>query len=225
MFALLAADELDGKTLITLYISIGAAILLAAVIVTLCFIDKRLSSRALATAGVTLALSFVLSLFKVAPVTYGGSITLASMLPIMIFAYFYGFAPALLTGVVFGLLQFISSPYDVLHPLTFFLDYVLAFSCIAIVPLFKKVIKNKTWSFVVGITAAYVFRFIMHVTSGIIYFNLGAIWAELPANTAITYSLLYNVIYLLPDYVITAIFGVILSATKALEKIQAYAVK
>lgn len=223
MFALLA-DELDGKTLITLYISIGAAILLAAVIVTLCFIDKRLSSRALATAGVTLALSFVLSLFKVAPVTYGGSITLASMLPIMIFAYFYGFAPALLTGVVFGLLQFISSPY-VLTPLTFFLDYVLAFSCIAIVPLFNKVIKNKTWSFVVGITAAYVFRFIMHVTSGIIYFNLGAIWAELPANTAITYSLLYNVVYLVPDYVITAIFGVILSATKALEKIQAYAVK
>lgn len=223
MFALLA-EELDGKTLITLYISIGAAILLAAVIVTLCFIDKRLSSRALATAGVTLALSFVLSLFKVAPVPNGGSITLASMLPIMIFAYFYGFAPALLTGVVFGLLQFISSPY-VLTPLTFFLDYVLAFSCIAIVPLFKKVIKNKTWSFVVGITAAYVFRFIMHVTSGIIYFNLGAIWAELPANTAITYSLLYNVIYLLPDYVITAIFGVILSATKALEKIQAYAVK
>ena len=224
MYFALLAEELDKTTSLTLWISVGAVIILALVIVALCFTSKTLSTRTLAMAGVTLALSFVLSLVKFAPVTYGGSITLASMLPIMIFAYFYGFFPALLTGVIFGLLQFISGPY-VLTPLTFILDYVLAFSTIAVVPLFKKFVKNDVAAFISGISAAYLLRFLFHFVSGIIYFNLGAIWAELPAETAVGYSALYNIIYLGPDFAIVAVAAFALTKTRVIERLQTLVVQ
>ena len=210
---------MDEMTTVVFFISIGVILIAAAIIAVLCLTNKRLSTRALATAGVSLALSFVLSLIKVSPVTYGGSITLASMLPIIIFAYIYGFFPALITGIIFGLMQFLSSPY-VLTPFTFLLDYVYAFGFIFVVPLVKKAIKNKTAAIIIGICAAYLGRFIMHFVSGIIYFNMGAVWAELPAKTAVGYSLLYNVIYLVPDFLITAISAFALSKLKVIDNLE-----
>ena len=65
-----------------------------------------------------------------------------------------------------------------------------------------------------GAVAAYVWRFVMHFISGIIYFQMGAIWVDLPAESAGVYSLLYNIVYLAPDMVITVAVMVILVATK-----------
>lgn len=204
-------EPLDSMTLTTLVISIVSVVLIVAVMVLLCFVTKKMTTRSIVFTGVTIALSFCLSYVKVTPVTYGGSITLASMLPVMIYAYFYGFGPGLLCGVCHGLLQFIQSPY-VLTPVTFILDYVLAFASIALVPVFKK-IKNNTASLALGITLAYAARFLFHFISGIIYFNLGAIWVDLPQDSAIIYSLLYNSVYVIPDFFIAVVSAILLSET------------
>ena len=40
----------------------------------------------------------------------GGSVTAASMLPLMLFAYVYGMGPGMLVGAVYGVMQFIIEP-------------------------------------------------------------------------------------------------------------------
>ena len=221
----LLTDEaaIEKMTNVTFWLSIAALVLIVAVVVILCFAARKMNTRSIVFAGITIALSFCLSYIKVTPVTYGGSVTLASMIPVMIYAYFYGFGPGLLCGVCHGLLQFIQSPY-VLTPVTFILDYLLAFASIAIVPLFK-FIKNKPVSLFVGITVAYAARFLFHFVSGIIYYNLGAIWVDLPTDTAFIYSFLYQCVYLIPDWVIAAVVGIILSVSGVIDILEKQALK
>lgn len=221
----LLTDEaaIEKMTNITFWLSIAALVLILAVVVILCFAARKMNTRSIVFAGITIALSFCLSYIKVTPVTYGGSVTLASMIPVMIYAYFYGFGPGLLCGVCHGLLQFIQSPY-VLTPVTFILDYLLAFASIAIVPLFK-FIKNKSVSLLVGITVAYAARFLFHFVSGIIYYNMGAIWVDLPTDTAFIYSFLYQCVYLIPDWIIAAVVGIILSVSGVIDILEKQALK
>lgn len=224
LFNLLTDDAaIEKMTNVTFWLSIGALVLIVAVVVILCFAARKMNTRSIVFAGITIALSFCLSYIKVTPVTYGGSVTLASMIPVMIYAYFYGFGPGLLCGVCHGLLQFIQSPY-VLTPVTFILDYLLAFASIAIVPLFK-FIKNKPVSLLVGITVAYAARFLFHFVSGIIYYNLGAIWVDLPTDTAFIYSFLYQCVYLIPDWIIAAVVGIILSVSGVIDILEKQALK
>lgn len=222
LFNLLSADT-EKMTNVTFWLSIAALVLIVAVVIILCFVARKMNTRNIVFAGITIALSFCLSYIKVTPVTYGGSVTLASMIPVMIYAYFYGFGPGLLCGVCHGLLQFIQSPY-VLTPVTFILDYLLAFASIAIVPLFK-FIKNKPVSLLVGITVAYAARFLFHFVSGIIYYNMGAIWVDLPTDTAFIYSFLYQCVYLIPDWIIAAVVGIILSVTGVVDILEKQALK
>lgn len=77
------------------------------------------------------------------PVTYGGSITLASFVPLLIYTYVYGLADGLLTGLIFGLFNFVTGPY-ILTPLTFILDYLLAFASIGLMGIAGKFTKKTT---------------------------------------------------------------------------------
>ena len=123
------------------------------------------------------------------------------MLPICIFAYAFGFAPALLTGLIYGFLQFIQNPY-VFNYATFFLDFLLAFSSISMMALAKTIFKDKKYTPIIGISLVYLVRFTFHFLSGLIYFDNGGIWANLPQDNAFIYSFLYQITYLAPDYLI-----------------------
>ena len=61
---------------------------------------------------------------------------------------------------------------------------------------------------------------IMRFASGIIYFEMGAIYADLPQNSAFIYSLLYNVTYIVPDFAITFIVIIILLLTKTYDRLE-----
>lgn len=199
------------------FICIGAIIVLAALAIFLCFKTKTFSSKELAFAGISISAGFLLSFIKIAPVAYGGSITLASLVPVMLFAYFYGFSHGLLVGVIFGLLQFIQAPY-ILTPITFVLDYILPFGCIAFAAFGAK-FKNKTAGLVCGAVFAYIGRFVMHFLSGLVYFDKGAIWTDLPATNGAVYSFLYNAVYLLPDCALAIVALIILSKSGVIEKL------
>ena len=143
---------------------------------------------------------------------------MASFAPLLIYAYYFGFAKALACGLIFGLLQFIQAPY-ILTPATFMLDYLLAFASISIMGLFSK-FKLNAKTIVLGTTTSILFRFLMHFISGILYFNHGSIWVNLPADSAVAYSLLYQTVYLIPDLIICLTAMLLLHKMRVLEQIK-----
>ncbi len=167
-FGLCATDMTEVTATV---ISVVTIVILALVIVILALGNKKKrDTRSLAFAGVSIALSFALSFVKFKVNAAGGSITVASMLPIILYAYYFGPINGLMAGLIHGLLQFIESPY-VISPLSFFLDYPLAFAGVAFVGLMGVVMKSKPkLALIIGTVLAYVWRFAMHFCSGFLFF-------------------------------------------------------
>ncbi len=198
-------------------ISIAIVLLVVVAAILLCVKKRAFSSKELAFAGISISAGFLLSILKVTPVPNGGSVTLASMLPVMLFAYYYGFTHGLLVGAIFGLMQFIQSPY-ILTPATFALDYLLPFACIAFASIGTR-FKNKPLGIVCGTLLTYVGRFLMHFLSGLVYFSKNAVWTTLPATSGALYSFLYQTVYLLPDMVITLVAFLLLYRYGVIDKL------
>ncbi len=136
--------------------------------------------RELSLAAMCLALAFLLSFIKMFELPQGGSVTPASMLPIMLFAYIYGTPKGLLVGLAYSLLQCLQDFY-VVHWAQFLLDYTVAFTVLGLAGLFKK-------SIVPGMVIAGVLRFIVHTISGMVFFGEYAAAGQ----TALAYSAGYN---------------------------------
>ncbi len=217
------ASEID-VTKVTTIISWASVGVFALLIVLLCIFSKKLSTRTIVMAGICIAASFGLSFVKFSPVNNGGSVTAASLVPILIFSCMYGFFPSLLAGLIYGLLQFLQSPW-LLTPFTFILDFVLAFAPICAVGALKDLTKNNKLSLLAGTAICFGVRFLMHFASGIIYFEHGAIYTDLPQSSAFIYSLLYNLVYLVPDFLINFIVIFILVKTKTYDKLESLANK
>ncbi len=175
------------------------------------FSTKKITAIALA-----IALTTTLSFLKFS-LPFGGSITVFSLVPVIIVSYYYGFYYGLFTGFITGLLQFITSPY-ILTPLTFLLDYIFAFSAVCFAGIFKKIIKNPTLNVSLGTVAFYVVRYIMHLLSGIIYFNAGWVAEGFPTSSAFIYSVCYNAVYVFPDMVIALLFIIPFSTRKVFKE-------
>ena len=93
---------LDGATDAGLYIS---AIALTAIIIVVSFITdktKGFDTRAITFAAISIALSFALSYIRILHMPMGGSITFASMLPLMLYSYMFGCKKGLIAGIVYG---------------------------------------------------------------------------------------------------------------------------
>lgn len=217
-------DVSEKATNVVKWVSVGAIVALLVVIALICIKGKKqYDAKHLACAGVCLALSFVLSFLKVSPLTYGGSITLASFVPLLIYTYIYGLADGLLTGLIFGLFNFATDPY-ILTPMTFILDYLLAFASIGIMGLAKKFTKKTTFNVVLGTIAVFAVRFVFHLVSGIIYFAQDSIWVSLPdwaLSNGFVYSFIYQCIYIPADCAIAAVAMYVLAKTKVLDKLAA----
>lgn len=166
--------------------------------------------------SIMIALSTVLSVLKIFEMPYGGSITLASMLPIVIIAYRhgtrYGLASAGVTAVIQMLLglknfSYFTSPASFIALAVF--DYVLAFLVFGLAGIFKRSIKNQSTSVLTGALLASVLRYICHVISG------ATVWAGLsiPTEAALLYSLSYNATYMLPETLITVLTAVYLTSS------------
>lgn len=160
--------------------------------------------------GLMIALSTILSIVKLIDLPYGGSITFASMLPVIIIAMRYGTVWGLFTGFTHGLIQLLLGSSALSYATSsaaaiaiIMLDYVLAFSVIGFTGFFKN-IKNKSLSFGIGAFCACGLRYILHVISGC------TVWAGLsiPTLNALTYSLVYNATYMIPETIVTVIAAV-----------------
>lgn len=203
------SEKLDNASL---YIS---AVLLVALILALTFIFDRKGSfifdtKCIATAGVCIALSFVLSYIKLFELPQGGSVTLCSLFPVMLFAYLYGMKKGVLVGFIYGALQAVQTPF-IIHPAQFLLDYPVAFSSVGLAGIFSgKNFLEKTPSLKFSISAIItaIFRFLSHLLSGVFAFG-----AYTDGNV-FTYSLAYNS-FVFVDMAIVVVAGALIVANKS----------
>ena len=219
-------DVSEQATNVVKWISVGTVAMLALIAIFF-FFRKRKSekydARRIAFAGVCVASSFVLALLKFKFVAFGGSITIASFVPVLIFAYVYGPWDGFAVGLIHGLLNFIESPY-ILTPATFILDYLLAFASIGLMGFFGKMKRKEKAALplILGCVCVFSARFIAHLLSGMIFFAQGAIWDPLPSwamGNAFVYSFIYQCVYVPVDAFIATMVLAFLAKTGVLDRL------
>ena len=176
------------------------------------------NTRALVYGAVAVALSFALSYARLFKLPQGGSVTFASLLPLMIYCMMFGTRRGLLVCLVYGTLQALQDPY-IIHPMQFLLDYPLAFGLIGVSGIFveKNVFKNKIVGFVLGAVLAVGLRYACHVCSGVFAFADYFYWdSELMSkyDSAAVYSLAYNS-FALVDMAIAIVAGSLMLLSKS----------
>ena len=148
----------------------------------------------LAFGALSIALSFVLSCIRLFRMPNGGSVTPASMLPIMLFSAAYGIGPGFMAGIVYGVLQALQGGIAFLGAGQFLLDYLLAFTLLGLAGLAKKL--PESWGLYCAIIIAALARVLCHTLAGILFWET-APWA----------SFVYNISYLGPDTLICIVLA------------------
>lgn len=201
-----------GMSLVGMVVS---AVVILAVLVVLWFVgDKRKlnDTRSIVYGAVAMALAFVLSYARLFKLPNGGSITFASLLPLMIYCCMFGTRRGLIVCSLYGVLQALQDPY-IIHPMQFLLDYPLAFGLVGVSGIFmeKGVFKEKKiLAFLFGGVVAVLLRYICHVCSGTFAF---AEYTDFKA--ALAYSLGYNATYVFADMAISLVAGSFLFTSKS----------
>lgn len=170
--------------------------------------NKEFDTKSISYAAVCIALSFALSYVKLFSMPQGGSLTLASLLPLMIYSYMFGVRKGVLAGFVYGILQCVQTIWFI-HPAQFMLDYPVAFAAIGVAGMFanvKKLKKLPQVKFALGALVAGTLRYISHVLSGVFAFNAVA---EEEGISNWIYSLGYNA-FVFADLAIVIVAGVII---------------
>lgn len=196
---------------------IVSAVVFMVIMVVLWFVgDKRKMSdtRSIVYGAISIALSFALSYAKLFKLPQGGSVTFASLLPLMIYCCMFGTRRGLIVCTIYGVLQALQDPF-IIHPMQFLLDYPLAFGLIGVSGIFmeKGVFKDKkVVAFLLGGVLAVALRYACHVCSGVFAF---ADYADLDKyDTAIAYSMAYNS-FAFVDMIIALVAGSTLFASKS----------
>lgn len=196
---------------LTGWILVGVLIVCAAALFVIARNRQKWTTRMLANAAICMALSFLLSYIRLFKLPQGGSVTAASLLPIIAFAYSYGTAPGLVVGIAYGFLQMIQDPW-IVSPIQAVLDYPLAFGCIALAGVARKLPDAYGW--LVGVLLAGVGRFVCHVLSGVVFF---AEYAEGTGLSPFVYSVSYNS-FVFVDLAICAVVIAFPQVRKALKR-------
>lgn len=147
-------------------------------------------TRMLVEGGVMIALGYALSMIKVYEMPNGGSVTAASMLPIIIFAIRWGLRPGLFVGATYGLIQFLLGPKWSFHPVSILCDYILGFGVLGLAGMFgKQYFKTVTAGVLVMLA-----RLAFSVVSGMVVFQVDFVG-----------SVVYNATYMVPEIVLTLV--------------------
>lgn len=167
---------------------------------------KLWTTKMLSMGAICMALSSVLSMIRLFSMPMGGSITPASMLPMMLFAYVYGVGPGCTLGVLYGVLQFMldggnAAAYGFVPML---LDYPVAFGLMGLAGLFRR-LKDTRTGLTLGMIAGCLGRFAASFTSGVVFYGAYAPEGWNP----VWYSLVYNGAYMGVECVICALLTVL----------------
>lgn len=168
-------------------------------------------TKKLTTCAMLIAFAVVLTLLsKLIPsLPSGGSVTIASMVPIIVISIIFDVKWGLLSGFVFSLLQMMPVFGGFYPPptQTFFnfflvvmLDYIIAYGVLGLAGLFYKLFGKKLWAIPLSGLIVTGLRYVCHIMSGIL------IWGVYAENqTVLMYSLTYNGSYMIPEMIITTV--------------------
>lgn len=193
-----------------------AAILLvlAASFITRGSSGKKMSTKQLVYCGVAMALAFITSYLKIFNMPFGGSVTLFSMLFICLIGYWYGVKVGILTGLAYGILQFLQEPFV----LSFFqvcCDYVLAFAGLGLAGVFHKSKNGLVKGYILGILV----RGLFHAIGGYLYW-MDYMPDNFPQSLTAVYPIIYNYSYILAEGLITVIVIMLPPVSKALAQVK-----
>ena len=202
---------------------------------------KRITESAM-----LLAMAIVLELVSktfIPEQTFGGQITIVSMLPVVLIAYRHGVKWGFVATFTYALLEMalgaktVSSAFlpgffgdgaMIVNAIVMcLLDYIVAYTVLALAGVFRNRIKNPGISLMAGSLVALGARYVTHILSGYILFS---IWAERyftqdgfpawgaklveslsPAGLGWVYSIVYNGMYMIPEMVFTAIVALVIA--------------
>lgn len=216
---------------------IMAGVLVALYVLVYSFRKKtsvKLKAKSLAYAGVMVALSFGLSYVKIYTQPQGGSITLFSMLPIMLYAYMFGVRDGLMAAFAYSILQCVQGVYF-LNIVQFLFDYIIGFTMLGLAGAFHKrnmsinlpldkaksaltkalyaFINNFPFALFLGMIIGFVARYLASVIAGYAFWSDFAPVGEHP----LIYSIVYNSVLLI-DGAIALAGGVVLMYFKPLRR-------
>lgn len=191
--------------------------------------QKRLNTSltTLTECAVMLALSFALSYAKLFEMPMGGSVTVASMLPVMLVSVKYGVGTGLATSFAYSLTQLLQAlmsanvfPYCETAgtlALCILFDYVVPFTLLGLAGLFHKMklTKNTELNIYVGIVCAVILRFMCHFITGVVIWGQ---WAP-DGMGKYLYSFLYNGGFLSLDFLICIVCAVLMFRKPELRKL------
>lgn len=155
------------------------------------------NTKTLTVCGLLLATAIVLGELRLFKMPLGGSVTPASMLPVILAGYFYGARRGILLGSSAGIFKLLLGGATILNPFQVVLDYIAAKGIIGASGFFK----NKKHGLIIGGFVGILGRYIVAVISGYIFFS-----EYVPASfnhSAFVWSLYYNITYLGVDGAIT----------------------
>lgn len=171
---------------------------------------------------------------------FGGTITLASMFPIVLIAYKYGVKWGVLSGFTYSLIQMLLGvkvvsamflPGDDQMILwqalcVCLLDYIVAYTALGLGGIFKGKIKKDAIALALGVVVALLARYIVHIVSGAIFYGAWAEWfftqegfysigekilaSFSGTGLSIVYSVFYNGLYMIPEIIITTVVALVL---------------
>lgn len=171
--------------------------------------------RLIVEVALSVALAAVLNAVKIWQMPQGGAITLA-MLPIVVIAVRRGVGAGVLTGALFGIVDYFMEPYFV-HWAQFLLDYPVAYALVGLAGVARPLARKATNAVGAGVARAGaagatgaviggLARLVAHFFSGIIFFASSA-----PKGQPVwLYSIVYNATYVLPSAIACAVAAAIL---------------
>ncbi len=177
---------------------------------------KSYNLNAILEAALMVTLSFVLSSFVLFKMPFGGSVTLGAACPIIILSFRRKARLAFIAGLVYGCIQILLS-FHVPPAKDFFsfvlvilLDYLIPYSTLGLANIFNK--KHTALNIAFASLIVCMIRCFSSILSGVI------IWKSLfPEGINIwTYSILYNLSYMVPETIITSLLCVLLCKAKAI---------
>lgn len=179
----------------------------------------RLSTKQLVFCGLAMALSFVTSYIRLFSMPYGGSVTLFSMLFICLTGYWFGIRVGIMTGLAYGILQFLQEPY-VLSFFQVLCDYVLAFAGLGLAGAFADSKNGLVKGYLLGILV----RGAFHALGGYLYW-MDYMPENFPTSLTALYPIIYNYSFILTEGILTLVVISMPPVRKGLDYIRHLAVE
>ena len=191
--------------------------------------NRRMSIYALCQCAIFIALSTILSFLPVYEMPMGGTVTLASMLPILFIGVKFGMKWGMGSSLIYALIQLMQALIKgnvfvycvgagaVIVCVLF--DYLIPFTVLGLsfIASPKKGEKFSTVKTLIVFGILIFIRFLCHFITGMVIWDQ---WAP-EGMGAFVYSLVYNGSYMLPELVLTLAVTAFLLASKQIEKLLA----